>query len=94
MQSMILVSVVENKVQIAAQDKNIITWVQDSLESYRKASDPEIGRVTMNQISVYGFKNSKNATQYASRFIRFLTSNGWREVSYNDYVCGHWYRKK
>ena len=94
MSNMIFVSVVDNTVQIVVQDKSIITWIQDSLESYKKASDPKMGMITMSRISVDGFKDSKNAMRYASRFIRFLTSNGWREVSYNDYVCGHWYRKK
>jgi len=94
MWNMILVSVVGNEVQIVARDKNVRIWVQKSLKNYRRTVDPKIDKIATSKISVNGFKDSKNATQYASRLIRFLVSNGWREVSYNDYVCGHWYQKK
>lgn len=94
MQNMILVSVVDNKVQISAKDRNVMTWIQDSLKNYKRAGDPLVGRVAVEQLLVDGFKDSNYAVQYASRVVRFLTSNGWREVPYNDYVCGHWYQKK
>ncbi len=92
--SMIFVRVTGSTVQIMTSHDDIMTWISNSIEAHKTRNSLKIDSSNKNWLTICGYSGRESAILYASWLVRFLSSNGWREVTYNEYIDGHWYRKE
>ncbi|HCC08910.1 MAG: hypothetical protein UT96_C0007G0015 [Candidatus Woesebacteria bacterium GW2011_GWC2_40_30] len=92
--SMIFVRVTDSTVQIMTSHDDIMTWISNSIEAHKTRNSLKIDSSNKNWLTICGYSGRESAILYASWLVRFLSSNGWREVTYNEYIDGHWYRKE
>jgi hypothetical protein len=80
-------------VEFMSPDNLTLKLVDDAVKERESQTGVKIERPTTDWLLIKVPNGHDSAIVIASWIIRFLYHNGWSEMTYMEYIDGHWFHK-
>ena len=88
------VRVIGSDVEFMSPDNLILKLISDAIKVRESHSGVKIERPKEDWLLIKVPNGHDSAIVIASWIVKYLYHNGWSEMTYMEYVDGHWYVKK
>ena len=89
-----LIRVTGTTVYIYTSDEVDLKWIVDQIGKINFVSKHKVNHLAPGWICIENFKTNKDGINAASAIIKMLVRNSWEHYNFDQYVDGHWFKKR